>query len=184
MRRTWGAVGVALGAAAAAAQPPPALTPAEAVGKVGEAHSVEFVVKSTGPKTKDGRLYLNSHPNPTWEGNFAAVIEAADAGRFPGGAKGLEKFYLGKQVRVTGRIETFKNGPGVRAGPDKLAVTNPNPPRDPLEAPPPPDPVPDDFDPRPPSYLPYYLVAAGLVLLAAWYVLRERNRRRDARDGG
>lgn len=175
------AVATCSAATLARGQSPSALTPADAAQKVGTTCSVEFIVKSVG-LSKSGEWFLNSEMNFQWAGNFAAVVPGGDAARYPkaGGAKGFEQYFNGKLVRVTGKVEKLKNTVGIRAaGPGQLVVVNANPERDPIEVPPPPGLTPDDQDLRPPSYLRYYLIAGGVVLLGVWYALARKKKLKE-----
>lgn len=165
--------------ALAAAQSPGKLTPAEAAGKVGQTCTVEFVVKSTG-HDKDGTIYLNSEQNFRGQNNFAVTMPKSAATSFPAAGKdGVENYFRLKQIRVTGKVEKIKSGVGIRGGAGTVAVTNTKPELDPNEFPPPPTSVSDDFDPNPPSYLPYYFVGGGLLLGGVWYVLRARKKQSE-----
>jgi hypothetical protein len=175
-------LGVLMGFACHASGDEPAVIPAaDANEHVGKVCCVEFIVKSTGRiKARQGLLtFLNSERNSHAEENVAIVIDDSTAGKFAAaGIRNVEKHFVGKQVRVTGQVNTYNQISEIRiADPRQIKIVDANPPVDPAETPPPPELQPDNFDPRPRFVLPYIVVGVSVVLLAVGLVVRKVQQR-------
>ncbi|MDY3552253.1 alkaline phosphatase D family protein [Gemmata sp. JC717] len=98
--------GTAATTAPAGPKPPEGvLTPAEAAKKAGETVKVQFVVQSIGGKAN---LYLNSDKDFRAKDNFAVVVPVkVQKGAL---AKGDIEKLVGATIRVTGKVETNKQG--------------------------------------------------------------------------
>lgn len=93
------------GPVAAVKLPDGVLSPAEAAKKPGETVKVQFVVQSAAGKAN---LYLNSQKDFKAKDNFAVVLPVkAQTGAW---AKATPDTFLGKTVRVTGKVEVNKFG--------------------------------------------------------------------------
>jgi alkaline phosphatase D len=93
------------GSGPAAKLPEGVLSPADAARKPGEKVTVQFVVQSAAGKAN---LYLNSQKDFRAKDNFAVVLPAkAQTGPW---AKAGPDTFVGKTVRVTGKVEVNKFG--------------------------------------------------------------------------
>jgi alkaline phosphatase D len=85
--------------------PPGVLSPADAAKTTGESVTVQFVVQSVGGKTT---LYLNSQKDFRAKDNFAVMLPAkVQMGKW---AKAGAETFVGKTIRVTGKVEMNKFG--------------------------------------------------------------------------
>lgn len=89
------------------------LTPEQAAKKVGQTVTVQFEVKATG--SFGSRVFLNSMPDRNDPANFTIVLEKSAID-----ALAREKItdprshFRGKTVRVTGKVETFREQPQIK----------------------------------------------------------------------
>jgi hypothetical protein len=161
----------------------------DATRHIGEYCTVEFVVKYARPlptKTQGTLIFLNSTMNPQLPDNLTVVIDETAAARFSAaGIIGIDAYYNHKEIRVTGTIQpSRKRGTEIRvSGPQEIQIINANPPPDPRDVPPPFENLPDDFDPTPRSYLKYYLiVGGGIVLIIALFQRRRMKAKNEEQD--
>jgi len=81
------------------------IAPEEAVSRVGEEATVEFVVQAARKLDDKEVCFLNSLKNHREQGNFTAVIFRAGLARFAAdGVANPAETYLGKTIRVSGTI--------------------------------------------------------------------------------
>jgi alkaline phosphatase D len=93
------------GPAVAVNLPKGVLSPAEAAKKTGETVTVQFAVQSVGGKAN---LYINSHKDFRAKDNFAVVLPVKlQTGPW---AKASADTFVGKTIRVTGKVEVNKQG--------------------------------------------------------------------------
>ncbi|HMP01019.1 MAG TPA: alkaline phosphatase D family protein, partial [Gemmatales bacterium] len=145
------------------------ITPDEAGKKVGQNVTVQFVVRATG--SSGTRVFLNSESDRNDPRNFTIVIEKAGADALAkDGIDDPRSYYRGKTVRVTGKVETFRDAPQIKvtraqqitvAGGDDDRAGPP-----PTDYPPPGGPPPRRRVPPPPA-LPGLLALLGRHLLPA-----------------
>jgi alkaline phosphatase D len=89
------------------------LTPEQAAKKIGQTVTVQFEVKATG--SFGSRVFLNSMPDRNDPANFTIVLEKSAID-----ALAREKItdprshFRGKTVRVTGKVETFREQPQIK----------------------------------------------------------------------
>lgn len=141
------------------------ISAAEAMDRVGEEGTVEFIVRSTGTSRKEGLLFLNSEENFRSNRNFSIVLDPAAIASFKAaGIKDIEKHYFCKKVRVTGRVEHFKSVTDIKATkPEQIQIVDEKPDLG-FVRPTAPQSTPDNFDPRPTSYT--YPLALGIGVVA------------------
>lgn len=154
-----------------------AVPPEEAHQHDGEELTFEFVVKGGKVVSSPSRgtyASLNSGVNHRAPTTLLVLIAARDFGKFSRGGP-VDRYYLGKQIRVTGKVKLNRSGvPELWVSEAKnLQVTNTSPAPDPKDTPPPSQPLPDDFDPNPASYLWVFILGGGLALLAVALVIRQ-----------
>lgn len=173
-------------ATAAAAQD--VVLPGDAAKRIGEKCTVEFIVKSTGTsnnpkKPTAGFVHLGTLPASGEEASFAVTIAKTDIGRFSSVGSNfaaVEQYYLGKLISVTGVVQSSKAGSTIQVNsPTQIRIVSENP-VDPNAYVP--TLQPDDFDPRPPSYVRFYLVGLGVLLIPIWATLRSRKKRAEESD--
>ncbi|HMP57991.1 MAG TPA: alkaline phosphatase family protein, partial [Gemmatales bacterium] len=89
------------------------LSPTEAGKKVGQTVTVAFVVQSTG--RAGNRVFLNSESDRNSAANFTVVLEkpVVDA-LAQQQIDNPAMHYRGKRIRVTGRVESFRDSPQIK----------------------------------------------------------------------
>jgi alkaline phosphatase D len=88
-----------------------AISPRDAVKRVGQKVVVEMKVQATGQPKTGRRLFLNSEKDYRSDLNFTVVLNAgAFAGKF---AKATADTFKDKVVRVTGTVSEFKGSPQI-----------------------------------------------------------------------
>lgn len=91
-----------------------AIPPEEAAKHIGKEVTVEFEVKATGSATS--LIFLNSKRNRNDDDNFTVVIQASAAEELKDKKKidDPREFYRNKKIRVTGKVDTFRDKPQIR----------------------------------------------------------------------
>jgi DNA/RNA endonuclease YhcR with UshA esterase domain len=90
------------------------VTPDEAAKMVGKEVTVEFKVQATGGS--GNRIFLNSEADFRSSKNFTVVLEKSAQEELAKAQK-IDKprdYYKGKTIRVTGKVELFKDKPEIR----------------------------------------------------------------------
>lgn len=89
------------------------LTPEQAAKKIGQTVTVQFEVKATG--SFGNRVFLNSMPDRNDPANFTIVLEkSAIDGLAREKITDPRSHFRGKTVRVTGKVETFREQPQIK----------------------------------------------------------------------
>ena len=95
------------------------IAPEEALARVGEEATVEFVVQAARKLDDKEVCFLNSHKDHRDQGNFTAVIFRAALARFVAdGVANPAETYLGKTIRVSGTVTE-------RSGQAQIVVESP-----------------------------------------------------------
>lgn len=95
------------------------IAPEEALARVGEEATVEFVVQAARKLDDKEVCFLNSHKDHRDQGNFTAVIFRAALARFAAdGVANPAETYLGKTIRVSGTVAE-------RSGQAQIVVESP-----------------------------------------------------------
>ena len=88
-----------------------AISPRDALKKVGEKVMIEMTVQGTGQAKNGTRIFLNSEKDYRSELNFTVVVNAAALkGKW---AKATPDTFKGKVIRVTGTVSKFRDNPQV-----------------------------------------------------------------------
>lgn len=136
----------------AAAEPPPAISPAEAGAHEGEVVTVEGEVASA--RVESDTCILEFGPDA---GGFRVLLVVPIFSDLP---EHPERLYQGRRIRASGRIQRFRGAPEmVVRGTSRIEVigfgaTAPPAPTPPTTAPPTPAPTPPTTAPPPPATLP------------------------------
>jgi alkaline phosphatase D len=94
-----------------------AISPRDALKRVGQKVVVEMTVQATGQPKGGGRLFLNSEKDFRSELNFTVVLNAAAMkGKW---AKATADTFKGKVIRVTGTVSEFRNNPQIQVDDEK-----------------------------------------------------------------
>jgi alkaline phosphatase D len=91
-----------------------AISPRDAIKKVGQKVVVEMKVQATGQPRGGGRLFLNSEKDFRSDLNFTVVL---NAGALTG--KWAKETFKDKVIRVTGTVSEFKGSPQVLVDDEK-----------------------------------------------------------------
>ena len=88
-----------------------AISPRDAIKKVGDKVGIEMSVQSTGQDKSWTRLFLNSEKDYRSEVNFTVVVnQGAMKGKW---AKATLNTFKGKVIRVTGTMSKFRDAPQI-----------------------------------------------------------------------
>jgi DNA/RNA endonuclease YhcR with UshA esterase domain len=100
------------------------ISPAEAAKRINEKCTVEMQVKSGGKSTKDKLFFLNSEQNFRDKTNFTVVIDAKATAKFKEAKiDDPAVHFIGKTIRVTGKVVLFKDKPEIKVeDPDQIKI--------------------------------------------------------------
>lgn len=94
-----------------------AISPRDALRRVGQQVVVEMKVQATGQPKGGGRLFLNSEKDFRSEQNFTVVLNAAAMkGKW---AKATAETFKDKVIRVTGTVSEFRGAPQIQVDDEK-----------------------------------------------------------------
>jgi alkaline phosphatase D len=94
-----------------------AISPRDALKRIGQKVVIEMKVQGTGQPKGGGRLFLNSESDFRSDLNFTVVLNAAAMkGKW---AKATGDTFKGKVIRVTGTVSEFRGSPQIQVDDDK-----------------------------------------------------------------
>jgi alkaline phosphatase D len=94
-----------------------AISPRDALRRVGQKVVIEMKVQATGQPKGGGRLFLNSEKEFRSELNFTVVLNAAAMkGKW---AKATSETFKDKVIRVTGTVSEFRGAPQIQVDDEK-----------------------------------------------------------------